>query len=316
MMSRKERAARKAAALVAAPAPVPADGSIADRLSRLEASAPRPWSLAADHQLTVDVWRAAHVRHDAADPCPACGLHGGEQRRRRPGSPGLLPGLWLCPPCMDAVVSGWDTSTTTIYSESEARDRLAALACSMNQPTPGLTGLLSRYGLRLALAREVGPGAGPGTAWGHLGNLTPWAEAGRRATERHAASWPTHPPADPAMPYPRSEVRRVSDPWTGEGEYVQVEVPGTGPTPEELTAQLRDEERQITAELAERRRRERREAKEREAAEQRETREREILAHYREHAAVLEAQLSAAREQLRSARDLALKAPTDWCGGK
>lgn len=326
MSSRREK--KRAAAKSALTTP-PADGqnpasvqvspavdpSIAERLARLEQSAPRPWSLEEDHRKsTVEPWLRANVRHDAAEPCPSCGLVGGEQRLRRQAH-GLLPNSWVCPPCMDAMCGGWSTSTVTVYAAPEALERLAARAAGLDRGISGFLSHAGRYGLTLTLAHQHS-GQVDGTAWSHLDRAA-WAEAGQRAVDRLAAGWPLTPPLDfeTVMAPKKVETFTFWDAEQGRSVMRTREVlDGEPPTAEELASQLRAEERAIEAALKERAKERVRAEKERQAKEQQEQRERAVHAHYAAHKAQLETQIRDARARLAAGLDAVLSEPNaGWC---
>lgn len=329
MMSRRRKNRRNADEQpVQAPAAPTSDGApdevlkaLTDRLAALEkAQAPgAPWTPLNRHRSEHAAWIATNTRTDHTDPCPACGLVGGEQRRTDPNTQ-LLPMTWLCTGCVGAVEIGWGTNSRSFPSWGVSLDRLAATAAGMAEPTPGFRTLASRYGLTFALARD-NQEHGDGTTWGHL-DRPQWLEVGVKATKRAQAGFGELPFTTHPEHFATREVRReffepfevIPPGWpagkeTGRWMYEMVEKrvhiwPDTDVeiTPEIAARWLRDEEAAVDQALKD----QVRAAKERGAQAERDRREEEIRAHYRDHVAELEEEIRKSRALLRNGLDQAL----------
>lgn len=313
MMSRRRKNRRDAAEQsVQAPVAPTGEGvpdehlrALTDRLAALEqAQAPdAPWSPADAHRLRHAAWITENTRTDAADLCPACGQAGGEQRRTGIGV-GLLPTTWLCGPCATAVEPGWGTASRTLLGPDAALDRLACTAAGMSEPTENFRTLAGRYGLTFTLARDNHVPS-DGTAWGHL-DTSRWAEVGIKAAARAAANIGVIPGRYMTRHmFPERTVTHVRDPFdpfSSRLEYVTAAAHDVTATEE--AAWLANEEAAVDQVLKTRVR----EQKEREAQEERDRRRAEILAHYQEHAAKLDTEISEARGALRAQLTRALDA--------
>ncbi|MFI0144376.1 hypothetical protein [Streptomyces globisporus] len=280
--------------------------ALQERLDRLESGGVEPYNPDRERRRAHAAALAEETRHDADEPCPACGLLGGEQRRT--GSTRILPRQWLCVPCAGAVDPGWGSSTRPKHGEDRVLDRLAALAGGMDEPTQDFRALAARYGLAFSLASSPGV-TGTGAAWGHLGDLDEWARVGRLAIRRQEAG--LHAITVRVAPDDREfRMDKVFDPSSPLGfRWASVPVEAD---PDEAARQALERDRaalereEATVERILRDRA--REAKEQEAAEQREQRQAAIRAHYLEHKTRLDAEVADAQAALRAQLSRALEA--------
>lgn len=313
MRRRKNHTPETSEATQEAPVPTPASSdqtetlrALQERLDRLESGGVEPYNPDRDRRRAHAAALAEETRHDADEPCPACGVAGGEQRRT--GSTSVLSRRWLCVPCAGAVDPGWGSSTRPKHGEGRVLDRLAALAAGMEEPTQDFRALAARYGLVFSLASAPGAG-GSGGAWSHLDDLDEWARVGRLAVRRQEAG--LHAIAVRVAPDNRDfEMAKVYDPASPHGSRwasVPVEADPKEAARQALErdrAALEREEAAVERILRDRAR----EVKEQEAAEQREQRQAAIRAHYLEHKARLDAEVADARAALRAQLSRALEA--------
>ncbi|MGY5069381.1 hypothetical protein [Streptomyces griseus] len=313
MRRRKNRTPETPEARQEAPVPTPASSdqtetlrALRERLDRLESGGVEPYDPDRDRRRAHAAALAADTRHDADDPCPACGVAGGEQRRI--GNTMVLSRQWLCVPCAGAVDPGWGSSTRPKHGESRVLDRLAALAAGMEEPTRDFRALAGRYGLAFSLASAPGV-TGTGAAWSHLDDLDEWARVGRLAIRRQEAGM--HAISVRVAPGDQEfEMAKVYDPASPLGtRWASVPVEADPDEAARLArerdrAALEREEAAVDRILRDRAR----EAKEREAAEQLEQRRAAIRAHYLEHKARLDAEVEDAQAALRAQLSRALEA--------
>lgn len=257
-MSRKNRRNKPEPVPSAVPEPTPAPQvpakeiqDLRERLEGLERARQQsedPSPVAARHREKA-LWAAENTRTDSTDPCPACGLVGGEQRRIQ-GSMFRKSPTWACSPCTaNAMITGYDTNVLRTYTEAETLDRLACLAAGMSRPTPSFRALADRYGLAFTLAKDNE--GGDGAAWSHLGQRDLWAEVGAKALRRENAGFGVFPAtSSESALYPKMVEGVIHDPAHPLGrQFALVPEPVEPPSAREVAARLAAEEAAIEAEL-------------------------------------------------------------------
>jgi len=289
----------------ALPAPVPAADelqALRERLALVEQQQqPVPPTPVAARLREQERWAVVNTRTGHTDPCPACGLLGGKQRRLL-GSMWRKSPTWVCMPCAETMVDGLGSNSIRTYTQPETLDRLACSAAGMDRPTRTFRALALRYGLTFTLAMDSD--GGDGTAWSHLGDLERWRDVGTRAIRREEAGFGVFPMALPSALHPEMVDGRLPDPSHPRGwRFAAVPKPVEQPSAAQLAAQLAAEEEAIETALT---------AQARRAAETAETaaRKAERARINREYRAAVKAQeklFSEHRRKLREARAMVLE---------
>lgn len=195
------------------PAPATDAQGLAERLAALEKRVPEDDGLgnspAADRVRAERAWVRDNTRRDAAEPCPCCGVAGGEQHLTTNAMntdplANVRTQQWVCTACCTAADPGWGTNRRPRLPDAVIRDRMASAALGI-EVYDGLTALGARYGLGQWLYASKAPQGPTGTAWGHL-DLPAWREVARKAAVRAEAGM------GPLPAFTAEEIRQVVDP--------------------------------------------------------------------------------------------------------